>query len=279
MKVNKIWMCMTVAAMPALCSCFSDEHDFNLTPTSETEYGSVSFDLDANAKFEANTRSLSEDSYRNSDNYNIKLVRTTDGNELLACKYNELGSLLPKKLEIDSYRVEATCGKEHAFSRDEFLMAGSTTFTIKAGEDKEVNVNCTPTCGKLNVAFADAMSTYFDEYSVTYAGTEAMGTNTCTWAKGDTEPWYVALKESGETLQYTINLTAKDEYLNKNAEGNTTKESVVKGTITLERNKAHRLTITPNYTPTTDGGMTIVITIDESTNDKNVEWSVPVTWI
>ncbi len=279
MKVNKILMCMTAAAMPVLCSCFSDEHDISLTPTSETGYGSVSFNLNADAKFEANTRSLSEDFYRNADNYSVKLVRASDGNELLSCKYSELGSQLPKKLDMGSYRIEASCGNEHAFSRDEFLVTGSTTFTIKAGKDEEVNVNCTPTCGKLSVAFADVMSTYFDEYSVTYAGTEAMGTNTCTWAKDDTEPWYVALKESGETLQYTINLTVKDDYLSKNADGSTSKQGVVKGTITLERNKAHKLTITPNYTPTTEGKVTIVITIDESTNDKNIEWPVPVTWI
>lgn len=278
MKVKKILICMTVGVMPMLCSCFSDEQDVNIKPAQETEYGSVSFELGADAKFEGITRSLSEDTYKSTANYDVKLVNTSNENVLLECKYSEIDNQLPKKLEIGSYRIEATYGKEHAFSRDEFLMTGSTVFTIKANKEEQVNVDCAPTCGKLSVAFDAQMATYFDDYSVTYSGTEAMGTSTCTWAKDDTEPWYVALKEGGETINYTIKLTTKDEYLNSK-DGVTSKEGEVTGTLTLERNKAHKLTITPNYTPTTDGGMKVVITIDESTNDKNIEWSVPVTWI
>ena len=273
--MKKILICMTVGVMPVLCSCSLSEHDVDLDPI---RYGSASFELDADAKFESSTRALSESDYKQLTNYDVKLVNTSNENVLLECKYSEIGDNLPKKLEVGSYRVEATYGKEHAFSREEFLMKGSTVFSIKANQEEAVTVDCSPTCGKLSVAFDEQMATYFSDYSVTYSGTEAMGSSTCTWAKDDSEPWYVALKEGGETISYTINVTTKDEYLSSN-NGVTSKENTITGTISLNRNKAHKLTITPNYTPTTDGGMTLVITIDDSTNDKNIEWQVPVTWI
>lgn len=275
MKMKKILICMTVGVMPVLCSCSLGERDVDLNPI---QYGSASFELGADAKFESSTRALSESDYKQLANYDVKLVNTSNENVLLECKYSEIGDNLPKKLEVGSYRVEATYGKEHAFSREEFLMEGSTVFSIKANQEEEVTVDCSPTCGKLSVAFDEQMATYFSDYSVTYSGTEAMGSSTCTWAKDDSEPWYVALKEGGETINYSINVTTKDEYLSSN-NGVTSKESTITGTISLNRNKAHKLTITPNYTPTTEGGMTLVITIDDSTNDKNIEWQVPVTWI
>jgi methionine-rich copper-binding protein CopC len=275
MKAKNILIGMTLGVMPMLYSCSLGERDVELNPA---QYGSASFELDAEAEFENSTRALSESDYKNSANYDVKLVNTSNENVLLECKYSEINDNLPKKLEVGSYRVEATYGKEHAFSRDEFLMSGSTVFSIKANQEETVNVDCAPTCGKLSVAFDETMATYFSDYSVTYSGTEAMGSSTCTWAKDDTEPWYVALKEGGETINYTISVTTKDDYLSSN-NGVTSKESKITGTISLNRNKAHKLTIKPNYTPTTDGGMTLVITIDDSTNDKNIEWQVPVTWI
>ncbi|MGM9679500.1 MAG: DUF4493 domain-containing protein [Bacteroidaceae bacterium] len=278
MKVRKLFFCMTACTASLLCSCMSDEHDFDLTPSTQTGYGSLTIGLAADAQF-SDTRALSEESYRNTANYSVKLYNASNDNVLVECKYSEIASYLPKKLEIGSYRIEASYGKEWPASRDQFLVTGSKTFTIRANEDTQVNVDCTPTCGRLSVAFDASMATYFDDYNVVYGGTKAMGSSTCVWAKADTEPWYVALDEAGETVNYTINLTAKDEYLHSSSDGSSSKEAQVTGTIQLQRNRAHKLTIAPNYKPTTDGGLSITITIDESTIDHEITWEVPVTWI
>lgn len=120
------------------------------------------------------------------------------------------------------------------------------------------------------------MATYLDDYEVSFTGTEALGTNTISWLKDDTEPWYVQLNEGGETLTFTVTTTTKDAYLNSN---NKQKVSTKNGSFTLSRNKAYKLNIKPNYTPTATGNIEIDITIDETTNDKPVDIEVPIEWL
>lgn len=269
---------MGVGATLFLNSCVSD--DLGLDRDSDNAgYGTLTLGLTSNTKFTP-TRALSETGYTNISAYTVKLVNAKNDQVVLEGRYSELNNQFPAVLEIGSYRLEASYGVEHPCSRDEFFMIGNTVVTIKANEKKEVNVACAPTCGKLSVAFDAGMATYFDDYSVTYSGTKAMGaTGSCVWGKTDTDPWYVALEEGGETLHYTINLVAKDDYLHNDADGTQSKEATVEGSFTLERNRAHKLTIKPNYTPSIEGGLSITITIDEGTNDHEVNWEVPVTWL
>ena len=153
---------------------------------------------------------------------------------------------------------------------------GITEGTIKGAKQEEVAVTCTPTCGRLKVAFDEDMVTYFDNYEVTFTGTEALGTNTISWLKDDTEPWYVKLNKSGEKLTFTVTTTTKDAYLNSD---NKDKVSTKDGSFTLSRNHAYKLNIKPNYTPTAMGDIEIDITIDETTNDKPVDIEVPIEWL
>ena len=74
-------------------------------------------------------------------------------------------------------------------------------------------------------------------------------------------------------------MTAKDDYAHVDANGNKQTTGTATGTFTLQRNRAHKLTVSPVYNPTTEGGLKINITIDESTNDKPITIEVPVTWI
>lgn len=262
-----------------MTSCLSEEHDFSAPEEAPGAKGRVSLSLKANTDFTLITRGLQESAYKNTGNYTVQIVNASNQSLVFECKGADLATSFPKTLNIGSYRVDAFYGKESAASRDEFLVKGSTVFTVKGDEEKAVNVNCAPTCGKLSVAFDPDMAKYFDEYNVVYGGTKALNGSTITWAKNDTEPWYIALDEAGETINYTINLTTKEEFLHKvgNEEPKTT--GTATGTITLQRNKAHKLTVKPNYTPTTDGGMSLTITIDDSTNDHQITWEVPVTWI
>ena len=274
MKKKHLFLCMGVSAMALLTSC--SEHDFDLKPSEgSAEQGTLVFDLNATANFDE-TRALNEADYRNTQNYDVRIINAANDKVILECKASQLSSSLPKKVDIGSYRVEASYGTESDASRSDFYMFGEAVATVKAKEEKSITVNCSPTCGKISVAFNSEMPTYYSDYNVTFSGTKKLGSKTISWNKADTEPWYVAVDKSAETISYTINLTTKDDYL---PQGSSSNVGTVTGTFSLERNKAHKLTISPNYIPTTDGGMKLTITIDDCTNDKEITWEVPVTWI
>lgn len=274
MKHTHILVCMGLGALTLFASCNEREMDLNPDSASKGQ-GTLILNLNASTDF-GQTRAVNEDNYRNTDNYNVRLINASNENVILECKASELSSNLPKTVEIGSYRIEASYGTEKDASRDEFFMYGDATVTVKSKEEKAVTVNCTPTCGKISVAFDSSMNTYYDDYNVTFSGTQKLGKNKIDWKKNDTEPWYVGLSKAGETITYTLTLTTKADYLPQGSETNT---GTATGTFTLERNKAHKLTIRPNYIPTTDGGMKLTLTIDDTTNDKEITWEVPVTWI
>lgn len=274
MKQKQLIFCMGLSAIALFASC--NEREIDLNPNGgSSEQGTLILNLNASTDFDQ-TRALDESTYRNTQNYDVRVVNASNENVILECKASQLSANLPKKVDIGSYRVEASYGTEKDASRNEFFMYGEAVTTVKSKEEKAITVDCTPTCGKVSVVFASDMSTYYTDYNVTFGGTKKLGAKTISWAKNDTEPWYIALDKSAETISYTINLTTKDEYL---PEGSNTNTGTASGTFTLERNKAHKLTITPNYIPTTEGGMKLTITIDDSTNDKEITWEVPVTWL
>ena len=278
MKIKQLLFTLGIATPVALASC-SSEKDFDLTPVTDKAKGSLILNLNAEAGFESQTRALNEDNYKNTANYNVKIINTANDNILVDCKASELSTYLPKTVEIGTYTVLATYGNEHAASRNEFFMTGSSTVRVNAKEEKTVNVTCSPTCGKVSVQFDSKMATYYSDYNVSFSGTKALNNSNFTWAKTDTAPWYILLDEGGEKVTYTINLTAKEDYMHKDKDGSSQATGVAEGSFELDRNKAHKLIIKPNYTPTTDGGMSLTITIDESTNDHEITWDVPVTWI
>lgn len=274
MKQKQLIFCMGLSAIALFASC--NEREIDLNPNGgSSEQGTLILNLNASTDFDQ-TRALDESTYRNTQNYDVRVINASNENVILECKASQLSANLPKKVDIGSYRVEASYGTEKDASRNEFFMYGEAVATVKSKEEKSITVDCTPTCGKVSVVFASDMSTYYTDYNVTFGGTKKLGAKTISWAKTDTEPWYIALDNTAETISYTINLTTKDEYL---PDGSNTNSGTASGTFTLERNKAHKLTITPNYIPTTDGGMKLTITIDDSTNDKEITWEVPVTWL
>lgn len=275
MKQKQLIFCMGLSAIALLTSCNEREFEFPSEGSKETEKGTLVLNLNASTNFDQ-TRAVNEETYANTANYDVRVINTSNDNVILECKASQLSANFPKTVDIGSYRVEASYGTEKDASRDVFFMYGDAVATVKSKEEKAITVDCTPTCGKISVVFDSEMSTYYTDYSVTFGGTKKLGAKTIAWSKNDTEPWYVALDKDPETVTYTVNLTTKDEYL---PQGSNTNTGTATGTFTLERNKAHKLTILPNYIPTTDGGMRLTITIDDSTNDKEITWEVPVTWL
>ena len=274
MKTLKWMTGMVLGTGLLLVSCTSTDEELN--QPSETGQGQLTFSLSSGTTFAADaTRAVNEASYENVDNYTV-IVTDKEGVEKLNCKGFEVASNMPLTLPIGSFTVKAFYGTESAASRNDFYVLGITEGTIKGAKEENVTVTCTPTCGRIKVAFDEKMDTYFDNYEVTFTGTEALGTNTISWLKDDTEPWYVKLNESEEKLTFTVTTTTKDDFLNKD---NKQKVSTKNGSFTLSRNKAYKLNIKPNYTPTATGNIEIDITIDETTNDKPVDIEVPIEWL
>ena len=280
MKTKQTFLLLMMGAS-MLGACVSEDHD--LAPTTAekamAQKGRLTVNLNTDARFDAATRALNEANYRNTNNYTVDIYKTGGDAPIFSCKGSELTTALPKELEIGSYEVKAYYGTESSASRDDFRVEGSKGFTIEADGNTSVSVNCAPTCGKISVAFDEAMATYYDDYSVTFGGTDALGANTIAWAKADTEPWYVKLGTTAETVSYTIALTAKSDYAITDANGNKQTTGTATGTFQLECNKAQKLTIQPNYVAPTEGAISITITIDDSTNERYETITVPVSWI
>ncbi len=269
-KISNLWSLVAVSA--ALCACSNDGL--------ETGKGKIQLTLSSGDFFETATKSVNESAYRNTDDYDV-VVTNVNGKEVIKCKGSDLSSALPKEFEMGSYDIVASYGTESDASRDNFYVEGSTSIMLKPKDVVPISLVCTPTCGRISVVFTPEMATYYKDYYIAFSGTRALGSKVITYAKGDTEPWYVKLSEDrmGEEISYTLTLTVKDEYQHRDVDGTVRKNAKVEGKFTLLRNKAKKLTVKPNYTPQTDGGIGLTITIDDSTIERPVNIEVPVSWI
>lgn len=255
-------LCLALMAGFALTSCSQDQAN------GEAGISTLSLHLNAPSG-EFATRALNETDYRTLANYTVNISSADDG-KVVAGPYK--GNELPNTIALPygSYTVSATCGKEHVASRDEFLSKGEDVVYLGSGEEKSVTINCAPTCGKCVVKFDEEMADYFDDYKVEYS-TKAMGAAVVTWNKTDVDPWYLLIDKDGETVKATIRLTAKEAY-------KVSGEGVIEKTYLLHRNKSWTLNIKPNH-PETTGTLGVTITIDESTNDKDIDVVIPAEWI
>lgn len=239
--------------------------------------GRLSLSLKGDYMFGTSTKTVNLESYKSTNAYTVQ-IRNAKDRVVMECTGADL--VLPKELEIGTYTAKAFYGTDVAASRNAIYVEGSKGFSIESGKDTEVSIDCVPTCGKISVEFDSDMSIYYNDYHVTYNGTRALGSTNITWLRDDTEPWYVKLDEEGETITYMIHLTLKDEYRYMDEKGNFHTSSLVTNSFTLKPNKAHKLKIKPNYSPAAaEGGVSVSITIDESTNDREYTIEVPNTWI
>ncbi len=229
--------------------------------TADDGTGAVIIDLSADTGFK--TRSVNESAYSNVNNYKVRILNSS--NELQnEYSYSDIPASI--KLKNGSYRLLAFYGEDKVASRDAFYVEGSTDFNVE-GSSQTLSVTCSPVCGKAVVKFDSSMSTYFSDYSVEYE-TKALKASgaSALWAKGDTEPWYMKLDASGETVKAVISVTRKSDG----------KTSTVERSYRLNRNASWTLNISPKNE---NGNLGLTITIDESTNDQTVDIVVPSDWI
>lgn len=283
MKKKQLILCMGLSAMSLFTSCLSEQHEMNLAPSAQedSKMGKIVLNLNADARFNLQTRVLNEDDYRNTANYQVQVFNNDNPTNLIVdCKYSELDGNMPSSFQPGTYTVKAFYGTEQNYSRNEFYVEGvKNNVTVNVGEKTNVSLTCVPTCGKLSVAFDLAMATYYDSYEVTFSQAAAFGGSSISWIATDYEPWYVKLNALGETLRYTISLTAKEEYAYTDAQGNKKTSGTVTKEFNLQRNHAYKLKVIPDYTATTEGGLKVIIEIDEDTNPIDIPVVVPIDWL
>ena len=230
----------------------------------------VRIELNVDTQFGPVTKAVDENSYKNENNYTVQILKDGQIVDNHNYKYSECPTNIT--LPIASYNLKAFYGTDAPYSRTGFYVEGTQSFAV-TGEDKVkiVSVNCEPVAGKLITQFDSQMSTYFSDYKVVYTTSSITGEQV-TWAKEDTDPWYIKVPKGGETVTAKIILTPKAEFDSKQ----TKKE--VNEVYTLAPNKAWTLQIAPNYRAT-NGQLGISITIDSTTVDHNIDIVVPPHWL
>lgn len=227
--------------------------------------GTIRLDLNAQPGFASGsqTKAVDEEAYRDKNGYTVQIL----SNESVKGEYlfKDLPASIP--LENGPYKLKAFYGKEQTASRNEFYVYGETAFGVNGDTDKPVSVTCEPTCARVRVNFDEKMATYFNDYKVVYDTKALNGASTATWAKDDTEPWYLKVDKAGETVKATITLMPKEAY--------ETKTATIVQTKTLRPNQGWTLTVKPNYN---HGQLGLVITIDETTDDKPIDIIIPPNW-
>ena len=248
-----------------LTSCVMEEE--TLTKSGEA---TVRIELNADAAFGPGTKAVNESDYTNKNNYTVQILK--DGEVYKNHSYNYANRPDFITLPIASYKLKAFYGTDTLYSRTGFYVEGTKTFSVTGEEGvMNVSVDCEPVAGKLIAQFDSLMTTYFSDYKVVYTTSSITGEQV-TWAKEDTDPWYIKVPKGGEMATAKIILTPKAEFDSKQ-----TKKEVNK-VYTLAPNKAWTLQIAPNYTAT-NGKLGISITIDETTNDHEIDIVVPSDWL
>lgn len=271
MKTKTILLSVASVFMALSCSKQQGEPE-------ATACGKMMLDLSPSVEFVTGTRSVDESTYSDVNSYQV-VIEDINGASKFNDTYAVLLSKCPLELNIGSYTIRAWKGNESAASRTDFKVAGENTFTIKADATVTTSVACKPTCGKVSVVWGSTMSSYYSAYSVDISGSAALASDKVTFDTTQADPCYFLISDTGETLSYCINLTANKSYVTKLPDGTTQANAQVSGTFNITRGKAYTLRINPAYTQTADGGLSVTITIDDSTNDKQVDITVPISWI
>lgn len=231
----------------------------------KAEKADVQIELSASTDFEPTTKAVNENDYQTLDNYSIEIWQ----NETIKKSFTYKDRPSSIELTNGTYTLKAFYGTKADYSRTGFYVEGATVFNVE-GNNQTVSCKCEPVVAKLKVNFTTEMATYFSDYKVIYTTQSITGT-AVTWAKNDTDPWYIKLAQNGETVKATIQLTPKTEYVSK---GTTTS---IERTYVLKPNEMWTLEIAPSYT-TTKGQLGISINIDSSTNDKPIDIVIPAEW-
>ena len=262
-KRLKAFVC-ALAGTALLSACSSDADEI----INEAGKGYVSLSVQADAGFQT-TRAASEEAYEDVNNYTVQILQ---GDKVVGdtCKWEY--SKMPKEIELPNgdYTLKAFYGEDKAVG-DEPYVEGTEDFTVKANEQK-VTVACKPTSAKVSVTFDEKMNEFFSDYSVIFK-TEAMSSDeSCIWTTKDANKTYYLKVGKSEKIDAIIKLT--------NKETKQSTEQKLNITLSPGLNKSYTFEPTGGNEEEEGGtdGLGIIIKIDKTTNDKEVDIIIPSTW-
>ena len=242
-----------------LSSCSSEEGGIEI-PEGK---GAVRLSLTTDAGFGVNTKAVDEAPYKELSNYKIQLMSGDD--VLKTYSYDELKDNAVISYPNGTYSMRAYYGEDKAVSITGMYVYGEAPFTIK-NDTATVSLECKPVCAKVTVAFDKAMDTYFSDYSVVFKS-KALGDSQFVWEKADTDPAYMRVEEK-EQVNATIELAVKEGYKVQKTE--------IPVTYTMSPATLKNISIKPNMA---QGSLGLTITINEDTNDKEINIEIPNDWV
>lgn len=257
MKTNLPLVGLMLTGLLSLFAC-SSEND-SLSGNDETKKGMLSLDMSAAINYQ--TKAVSESDYANADNYTVEILNS-DNVITESYLYKDMPLTIP--LGAGNYTLKAYKGKDEPASITGMYVEGTNSFEIESGKTTNASVVCKPVCAKIIMEYDTTMDDYFSNYGVTFE-TKAIGTGkTFSLANKSTTPAYLRV-DVNERIKIQISMTKK-------LDGTT---AIIDKEFTVSPQTALTLSVKPTIV---QGNLGISITIDESTNDKDVIVEIPADW-
>lgn len=258
MKCNFLHVGLVWATTIVLLSSCAAESDNGMAA------GKVCFSVDALTGFHQ-TRAVNLDEYNTTANYNVQIL--SDNKVVYE---GTVGAVAAQSVELEGgvYMLRAYYGNDAVASQNTFLMEGSQTFEVTAGQETQVEVLCLPQCARVSASFGALMDASFSDYYVTYT-TQALTAagQSAVWAKDCADPWYLKVADDEEVVATIHVVRASDG-----------KWAEVERKHKLSKGKSWTLSIDAQAPESNDGEVALTIVVDESTNDQNVSVVIPNEW-
>lgn len=212
------------------------------------------------------SRSFDESTYNDLNNYTVQLLKDGETTADWTWKYSECPSSI--KVSAGNYQLKAFCGENIPASTQAMYVEGISEVLNVTGTEEELqtlSVLCKPVCARVKVVFAENMGTYFSDFSVNIK-TQALGEDAFVWKKNDTDPVYLKVNDK-EQVSMAITLV-------KLSDGTS---STIDKIYELSPKQAITLNLAPVVTQD-EGNLGITIEIDETTNDHEMDITVPGEW-
>lgn len=228
---------------------------------------STDFSFDGSNASTKSTRAINESDYTNIGNYDLKLVRNSDG----AVIKEGLYSSWPLEMELESgasYTMTASYGQEEAASFDRLLVTGSETFTLNPGTTKNISFQCKPTAAKVSVNYDSSFDTYYSDCEVSVK-TKYMSEAVTLSKENAGQDLFVKADAAGEEV--TLAFVLKDKY----GEVATPEGFATSKTVTIKPQTSLKITVKPDVTEIEGGKFGIDVIVDSGVTEEDVNIVVP----
>ena len=133
-----------------------------------------------------------------------------------------------------------------------------------SGNKTHLTITCKTTSTRITVEFRDSFKSFFYDYTISIEGLEALEGKSIAWSEDDAEPWYVKVKDGGESVKCTIKAKLKEEFI----EGSAYEQNEnLAFTVNIKPSTAYRISISSsnNDAPSIDVAVSVGANSDTGT--------------